>query len=308
MQGVNHEVHIGIDLGGTKTELLALDANSGVELCKRRVPTERTYSGVVRGIRDLVFATDLDLGERGSIGIGIPGTISAETGLVKNANSTWINGKPLDRDLSEALGRAVRIENDANCFVMSEAHDGAGKGADVVFGVIIGTGTGAGIAIHGKCLKGANGIAGEWGHNPLPWPQTLDDGHDERPGRQCYCGRIGCIETWLSGPGLEADFLQQSAIEMSAEKIAAAASHNPHASAALARYSHRLARGVAHIINILDPDVIVLGGGMGKILSLYETVPKIWQPFIFSDTVRTRLVPPQHGDASGVRGAAWLWR
>ena len=289
-------MRIGIDLGGTKTEIAALDEASGDPLYRRRVATERTYDGVVRGIRDLVLGAEHELGRTGTVGVGIPGTVSKETGLVKNANSTWINGKPLDRDLSAALEREVRLENDANCFAISEARDGAAAGADVVFGVIIGTGTGAGIVVNGKCLKGANGIGGEWGHNPLPWCRE-----DELPGRACYCGKNGCIETWLSGPGFEAEYFESAGERRSADEIVALAP------AALSRYVDRLARSLAHVINVVDPDVIVLGGGMGKISSLYDAVPAIWGRYVFSDSVQTQLKPPVHGDSSGVRGAAWLW-
>jgi fructokinase len=291
---------IGIDLGGTKTEIAVLDAATGIELYRRRVPTERSYNGVVSGIRNLVQAAEKELDRTCSVGVGIPGTISRETGLVKNANSTWINGQPLDRDLSKALERKVRLENDANCFAVSEARDGAGAGASVVFGVILGTGTGAGIVVNGSCLKGANGIAGEWGHNPLPWSQE--------PGRSCYCGKTGCLETWISGPAFENDYYQATGERKSAEEIAlAAAGKDDRAVAVLTRYIDRLARGLAHVINIVDPDVIVLGGGMGKILSLYDAVPLQWGRHVFSDSVQTKLKPPLYGDASGARGAAWLW-
>jgi fructokinase len=288
-------VRIGIDLGGTKTEILVLDENSGAELYRRRVPTERTYDGVLQGIRDLVLSAENQLGKGGTVGVGIPGTVSKDTGLIKNANSTWIIGKPLDRDLSELLEREVRLENDANCFAISEARDGAGAGADGVFGAILGTGAGAGIVVNGKCLAGVNGIAGEWGHNPLPWP-----GPDELPGRVCYCGKSGCIETWVSGTGFEADYFERTGQRKSAKEIASL-------SDALARYVDRLARSLAHVINILDPDVIVLGGGMGNVAALYEEVPRVWGRYVFSDSVRTKLKPPVHGDSSGVRGAAWLW-
>jgi len=215
---------------------------------------------------------------------------------------------PLDRDLGAALGREVRLENDANCFAISEARDGAGAGAAAVFGVILGTGTGAGIVVNGTCLKGVNGIGGEWGHNPLPWPRVLENGEDERPGPPCYCGRHGCIETWLSGPGFEADYVGAVGDRRSAEEIAAAATSGAlHARAALSRYVDRLARGLAQVINIIDPEVIILGGGMGRITVLYDEVPCIWGHYIFSDVVRTQLRPPVHGDSSGVRGAAWLW-
>ena len=301
-------MRIGVDLGGSKTEIAVLDEASGVEIYRRRVVTERTYEGVVRGIRDLVQSTERELGRTGTVGVGIPGTLSKDTGLIKNANSTWIIGMPLDCDLSAALSREVRLENDANCFAISEARDGAGARAAVVFGAILGTGTGAGIVVNGKCLKGVNGIGGEWGHNPLPWPRVLENGEDERPGRACYCGRTGCIETWISGPGFEIDYLQATGEKRSAEEIAAAASAGEtRAQAALSRYVDRLARGLANVINIIDPEVIVLGGGMGKISALYDAVPLVWGRYIFSDSVGTQLKSPVHGDSSGVRGAAWLW-
>jgi fructokinase len=274
---------IGIDLGGTKTEIVVLDEVQGTELYRTRVATERSYDGVVRGIRDLVALAERAVATRGTVGVGIPGSISQETGLVKNANSTWINGKPLHLDLSTALGREVRLENDANCFAMSEARDGAGAGAAVVFGVILGTGVGAGIVVNGKCLKGTNGIAGEWGHNPLL--------RSDSSGRLCYCGRTGCVETWLSGPGIEADHFETTGERKSAEEIATLA-------IPMAKYVDLLAQGLATVINILDPDVIILGGGMGKIRSLFETVPRQWAKYVFSDTVRTQLTPPVHGDSS----------
>jgi fructokinase len=305
---MDDSLRFGIDMGGTKTEIIALDAQTGVERYRRRVATVRSYEGVVRAIRDLVCGAEAELGARGTVGIGIPGTISRTSGLVKNANSTWIIGKPLDRDVSIALNREVRLENDANCFAVSEAKDGAGRGALVVFGVILGTGAGGGIVVNGKPLGGINGIGGEWGHNPLPWPRILEDGRDERPGPACYCGRSGCIETWISGPGFEADFQAWSGEKCSSVEIAGAASRGDGAAkAALERYTDRLARGLAHIVNVLDPDVIVLGGGMSNIGSLYTEVPRIWGQYIFSDSVLTVLKPPIHGDSSGVRGAAWLW-
>ena len=281
-------IRIGIDLGGTKIEALALD-DAGHQVFRKRVPTPR---GDYAATLDAVAALAKEAGP-GSVGVGIPGALSRTTGLVKNANSTWLIGRPLKQDLERVLGREVRLENDANCFALSEAVDGAGAGAQVVFGVILGTGVGAGIVVERKVLIGRNAIAGEWGHNPLPLP-TLDD----QPLPRCYCGRVGCIETYLSGPGLEADHER-----LTGEKRAARDIHG----AALERYIERLARALAGVINILDPDVIVLGGGMSNVERLYADVPRLWTRHVFSDQVATRLVQNMHGDSSGVRGAAWLW-
>ncbi len=300
-------LRIGIDLGGTKTEAVALDA-AGRELARRRVATQRdSYDGTIRTIAGLVAALEGELataapnGPTGgaTVGVGIPGAISPATGLVKNANSTWLIGKPLDRDLEAALGRPVRLANDADCFALSEATDGAGAGAATVFGVILGTGTGGGIVVHGRVLAGPNAIAGEWGHNPLPWSTDA-----ERPGPACYCGRRGCIETFLSGPGLARDDGRGLTAAAIAER---AAEGDAVARESLARHADRLARALATVVNLLDPEVIVLGGGLSKLAGLYDTVPARWSDYIFSDTVRTRLLPPRHGDSSGVRGAAWLW-
>lgn len=289
-------LRIGIDLGGTKTEAIALD-RSGREVARQRVATPRgSYEGTIATVKELVEGLESRLNARGSVGIGIPGTISPRTGLVKNANSTWLIGKPLDRDLETALGRPVRLANDADCFALSEASDGAGTGFATVFGVILGTGVGGGIVVHGRLVGGPNAIAGEWGHNPLPWPQD-----DERPGPLCYCGRAGCIETFLSGPGLARDH----GGGLTAEQVATLAS--PSAEAALRRYEHRLARALAAVINVMAPHVIVLGGGLSKLERLYRAVPALWPGFVFSDHVDTALRPPVHGDSSGVRGAAWLW-
>ena len=282
---------IGIDLGGTKIEGMVL-AEDGRELVRRRVPTPPGYEETLNAIAGLIGDIERETDSRGTIGIGIPGIPDARTGLVKNANSTCLIGHPLEADLEQRLGRQVRIENDANCFAVSEARDGAGAGASVVFGVILGTGVGAGIVVNGSCLKGVNGIAGEWGHNPLPGGETR--------GRPCYCGRTGCVETWLSGPGLEAEYFAVTGETKSAEEIA-------KLSGPMSKYVDRLARGLATVINVLDPDVIILGGGMGKIVSLYDAVPRQWGPYVFSDSVNTKLSPPVHGDSSGVRGAAWLW-
>jgi fructokinase len=299
-------MRIGIDLGGTKIEIVALDEEGAVRFRRRVVTPRGDYGGTIATLVALVAAAERDTGP-GTVGLGIPGIESPVTGLVKNANSTWLNGRPFGQDVARALGREVRIANDANCFALSEAGDGAGAGAAVIFGVIIGTGTGGGIAVEGKVLVGANAIAGEWGHNPLPWPRE-----GEWPGTACYCGRTGCIETFLSGPGLaraygtlggdpDADGLETSDLE------ARAAAGDARADAALLAYEGRMARALASVINLLDPDVIVLGGGLSNISRLYHNVPRIWPSFVFSDVVETRLVRARHGDASGVRGAAWLW-
>ena len=295
-------MQIGVDLGGTKIEAIAVDG--GRELLRRRVATPRgDYDATIRAIAALVTGIEQDLGHTGSVGVGIPGAISATTGLVKNANSTWLIGHPLDRDLERALNRSVRVSNDANCFALSEATDGAAQGARIVFGVILGTGTGGGVVVDGRVLDGRLRIAGEWGHNPIPWPK---DG--ERPGPACYCGRAGCIETFLSGPGLSSTYAALAGRSADATEIVlAAGSGDANATLALDIYEDRLARALASIINVLDPDVIVLGGGLSNITRLYGRVPERWQPFVFSDTADTPLVPARHGDSSGVRGAAWLW-
>jgi fructokinase len=294
---------IGIDLGGTKIEGIALDGD-GTERLRLRVPTPTDgYGAIVAAISGLVTALEHQLAVRATVGVGIPGTVSPATGLVKGANTVALIGHPLDRDLSSALDRPVRVANDANCFALSEATDGAAAGCRVVFGVIVGTGTGGGIVVDGQVLPGPDGIAGEWGHNPLPWP-----GDDERPGPDCYCGKAGCIETFLSGPGLVRDHLRHAGERLTAPDIATrAAGGEAAAVATLARYQDRMARALATIINVLDPDVVVLGGGMSNVAQLYEAVPAAWGRFVFSDTVRTVLRPPRHGDSSGVRGAAWLW-
>lgn len=296
-------MRIGVDLGGTKIEGIAL-GDDGRELHRVRVAAPRGhYDDTIRAIVDLVGAIETATRTRGTVGIGIPGATSPATGLIKNANSTWLIGHRLEEDLSRALGRRVRLANDANCFALSEATDGAAAGAAIVFGVIIGTGTGGGLVVNGRVIVGANAIAGEWGHNPLPAP--LDD---ERPGPPCYCGRSGCIETFLSGPGLSRDYITLGGEDLSAVDIAARADAGERiAIAALERYEHRFARAIATIINTIDPDVIVLGGGLSNITRLYASVPALWAPHIFSDHVATRLVRAKHGDSSGVRGAAWLW-
>jgi fructokinase len=296
-------IRIGIDLGGTKIEGIALAAGGRVAAGRRIATPRDDYDGTVRAIAGLVATLEAEAGSRGTVGIGMPGAVSPATGLVKNANSTWLNGRPLQQDLDRAIGRAVRLANDANCFALSEACDGAAAGAAVVFGVIIGTGTGGGIAVRQQIVTGPNAIAGEWGHNPLPWP-----GPEEWPGGPCYCGRRGCIETFLSGPGLARDHEQAFGVRLSGEAIAALADGgDADADATLRRYEGRMARALASVINVLDPDVIVLGGGLSKLTRLYEHVPAQWAPWVFSDRVDTRLAAPRHGDASGVRGAAWLW-
>ena len=297
-------MRIGIDLGGTKIEAIALD-EAGAVLSRRRIASPQgDYGATLQAIRDLVQALERQLGRRGSIGVGIPGAVSPATGLIKNANSTWIIGQALDRDLARELGRPVRIENDANCFALSESADGAGAGADVVFGVILGTGVGGGVVVGGRCLRGHNAIAGEWGHNPLPWP-----GNGERDAAPCYCGKRGCIEVFLSGPGLARDHQRGGGLNLEPEQVAALAeAGDSTALATLDRYEDRLARALAMVINVLDPDVIVLGGGLSKIGRLYEGLPGRLPAYVFSDQVDTPIVPPRHGDSSGVRGAAWLWR
>ncbi len=293
-------MRIGVDLGGTKIEAVALAADS-TELARRRVATPRgDYAATVAAVANLVHELERELGQRGSVGVGIPGAESRATGLIKNANSTWLIGQPLKRDLEALLERDVRLANDANCFALSEAVDGAAAGAAVVFGVILGTGVGGGIVVHGRVLEGANAIAGEWGHNRLPG--------DEPAWPECYCGRKGCVETFLSGPGLARDHANTAGEALSPEAIAArAAAGDAACEATLLRYEERLARALALVINILDPDAIVLGGGLSNLQRLYANVPALWGKDVFSDQVATRLLKNRHGDASGVRGAAWLW-
>ncbi len=296
-------IRIGIDLGGTKIEVIALD-NQGETLARERLPTPQgDYAATVQTVADLIYGIEQRLGSQGSVGIAMPGALSPATGLIKNANSVCLIGQPLDHDLSAVLHRPVKLSNDANCFALSEAVDGAAAGEKIVFGVIIGTGTGGGIAINQQVLTGLNGIAGEWGHNPLPWVQT-----EELPGPLCYCGKHGCIETFLSGPGMARDYQTTTGKSLSPPDIVilAEAEDNP-AKACLSRYADRLARGLASIINVLDPEVIVLGGGMSNIAQLYVDVPRLWRRYVFSDHVDTVLKPAKYGDSSGVRGAAWLW-
>ena len=293
---------IGIDLGGTKTEIAVFDA-AGAELLRRREPTPSDdYAATLALIVKLVSDAERELGTTGTIGIGTPGALSPSTGLMRNSNSTCLNQQPFKIDLQRTLAREVRVANDANCFVLSEATDGAAAGAASVFGVIIGTGVGGGIVINGRLIDGPNAIAGEWGHNPLPWAED-----DEHPGAPCYCGKRGCIETFVSGPALARDYLQQQGIAASAKAIVARSTNEVAANQALVRYEGRLARALATVINVLDPEVIVLGGGLSNTERLYENIPRLWGKWVFSDSVRTRLVRNAHGDSSGVRGAAWLW-
>ena len=296
-------IKIGIDLGGTKIEGIAL-SDAGNELFRHRISTPQgDYKGTLRSIAELIYLIESETGNKCSIGICTPGALSPATGLMQNSNSVCMNGKPVLTDLQDLLQRVIRIANDANCFALSEAVDGVAKDAAVVFGVIIGTGTGGGIVIDKKVLVGPNAIAGEWGHNPLPWPQDL-----ELPGPECYCGKSGCIETWLSGPGIMRDHELHNNEFMDAEMLDNKARFGDEdANETLQRYEDRMARSLAHVINILDPDVIVLGGGMGNIKRLYDNVPEIWSDYVFSDVVNTKLLAPVYGDSSGVRGAAWLW-
>jgi fructokinase len=295
---------IGVDLGGTKIEVAAIDRDGKFRARRRTATPTGDYDGTVAAVAALVHGIDAELDADMTVGVGIPGTLVARTGLVKNANSTCLIGRPLGHDLSTAIGREVRLANDANCFALSEASDGAAAGCSNVFGVILGTGVGGGVVIDGRIVVGANAIAGEWGHNKLPWPRL-----DELPGPPCYCGRNGCIETFLSGPGLAADHRHCQGGDMTGEQIVADAEAGDKACrATLDRYVDRLGRAIASVINVLDPDAIVLGGGLSGIARLYEDVPRRWGKYVFSDEVLTKLLPPKHGDSSGVRGAAWLWR
>ncbi len=293
----------GVDLGGTKIEIVALD-QAGLERLRRRMPTPKgDYAATVGAVVRLVQEAEAELGKRGSVGVGIPGALSLVSGRIKNANSTWLIDRPLKEDLERALGREVRLANDANCFALSEAIDGSGRGAPIVFGVILGTGVGGGIVAHGALHVGPNAVAGEWGHNPLPLPTAQD-----LPLPECYCGRRGCIETYLSGPGMARDHVAAGGAQLSAEEIVVHAADGDAACAAtLSRYEERLARALASVINVLDPDVIVLGGGLSNIERLYVNVPRLWGRYVFSDHVSTQLARHAHGDSSGVRGAARLW-
>jgi fructokinase len=296
-------IRVGVDMGGTKIEFIALD-RAGRELHRHRIETPRfDYDATVRTIKGHVEQIERDLGQKATVGVGIPGTVSFQTGLVKNANSTWLIGKPFDRDLSAALGRPVRCANDANCLAISEATDGAGAGKHVVFAVILGTGCGGGIAIDARVHTGRNAVAGEWGHNPLPWARA-----DEIPGARCYCGRDGCLEMWISGTGLAADYARATKRSLTGPEIASRSeAGEPEAIAALERFEDRLARGLAFVINLLDPDVIVLGGGVSQIPRLYRNVPPKLKNYVFGHEADTPVLPAKHGDSSGVRGAAWLW-
>ena len=295
------QLRIGIDLGGTKIEAIALDGDAEL-VPRQRIATPRSYDGTLDAIEHLVRNMESAAGRSGSVGVGIPGTVSSRTGLVKNANSTWLNGRPLQVDLRQRLGRNVAIANDANCFAVSEAVDGAGEGARVVFGVILGTGVGGGLVIDRKPIVGVNGIAGEWGHTPLPWPRE-----DELPGPACYCGKHGCVEAFLSGPALEREYAAATKREAPAKDIVREAERgDPFAARLMATYDDRLARSLSVVIDICDPDVIVLGGGMSNAPGLADRVSRPLPRYVFSDTVDTRVVRNRHGDSSGVRGAAWL--
>lgn len=296
-------MRIGIDLGGTKIEVVALDVSGAVLLRYRRPTPAGDYAGTLAAIKALVDLIEAKAGREGSVGVATPGALSVQTGLIKNANSTVLNGRPLDHDLADCLGRPIRLENDANCFALSEAADGAAAGARIVFGVILGTGVGGGLIVDGRLVSGRNRIAGEWGHNPLPWPAG-----SERPGPACYCGKSGCIETFLSGPAFAQEFLNHTGRDLTAGAIAQAASDgDAEALLSLELYRDRLARGLASIVNVIDPDVIVLGGGLSNIAALYEGLPAMIARYAFSDAVDTQVRRAAHGDSSGVRGAAWLW-
>lgn len=327
-------VKIGIDFGGTKTEIIALQSDNGKELYRKRIPTRRDdYDGTVQDFTRLVLEAEQALGTTCSVGIGMTGLVARETGVAQNANTTWVNGRPLRPDLEKTLGRRVRIENDANCFAVSEAVDGAGKNHAVVFGAILGTGCGGGLVVNRQVISGVNNIAGQWGHNPLPYSRRVAKKSDEayfnqspyeeragityttdnvkwreHPGEVCFCGKRGCLETWISGTGFKMDYHRVEKENLSThDVIANAKKGEPKAVAALERYTDRLARAFSTIINMIDPDAIVLGGGMSKIDALYEMVPARWTRYADTNEVRTALLPPKYGDSSGVRGAAWLW-
>jgi fructokinase len=296
-------MRIGIDLGGTKIEALAID-NEGVELARHRIDTPRDdYEATIQAMTELVRRLERETGLSGTVGAGIPGSVSRITGLVKNSNSTWLNGRTLDRDLSRALDREVRVANDANCLAVSEATDGAAAGHRVVFGVILGTGCGGGVALRARVHDGPNGVAGEWGHNPLPWPRP-----EEYPGPLCYCGKHGCMEMWVSGTGIALDYKNATGeIKTTREIVSEFSDGDPLAIGAIERFEDRLARGLAQVVNILDPDVIVIGGGVSKLEHIYQEVPKKLPAYVFGGEMLTPIVPARYGDSSGVRGAAWLW-
>jgi fructokinase len=300
---IKTEMRIGIDLGGTKIEALAID-DKGVELARHRIDTPRDdYRGTLAAMVELVHRLEKETGRIGTVGAGIPGSISRITGLVKNSNSTWLNGRPLDRDLTSMLGREVRVANDANCFAVSEATDGAAAGKHVVFGVILGTGCGGGVAIDARVHAGPNGVGGEWGHNPLPWPKP-----EESPGPACYCGKRGCMEMWVSGTGIALDYKTMTGIAKTTQEIVLEfETGDREAVAAMERFEDRLARGLAQVINILDPDVIVIGGGVSKVKHIYQELPKKLAAYVFGGEMSTPVVAAMYGDSSGVRGAAWLW-
>ena len=296
-------MRIGIDLGGTKIAAIAMDDDARTAWESRIATPRDDYAATIEAIAGLVDAAEHATGTTGTVGVAIPGAVSPATGLIKNANSTWLNGRRLPEDLAARLQRPVRLANDANCLGVSEAADGAAADARVVFAVILGTGTGGAMVVDKQPITGANAIAGEWGHNPLPWALPA-----EQPGPLCYCGQRGCIETFLSGPGITRDYVARGGRPLTAERIAAAArAGEAIAHAALEAWTHRAARALASVINILDPDVIVVGGGLSQVATLYDRVPARWSGWVFSDRVATPLVPARHGDASGVRGAAWLW-
>jgi len=297
------DMRIGIDLGGSKIELIALDHQDNVRMRIRRPTPAGDYDASIALIVDMVRKTEKKLQTTTTVGIGTPGAVSLSSGAMKNCNSTCLNGQPLQQDLEHALQRKIRLTNDANCFALSETMHGAAQGAKIVFGVILGTGVGGGLVVNGKIIDGANHIAGEWGHNPLPLSAATDF-----PGPACYCGKYGCIESWLSGPAMSACHQRNTGEELSAEAIVSASvSGNTLCTKTLERYYQRLAMALATVINVVDPDVIVLGGGLSNIDALYRRVPELWLPYVFSDEVRTKLLPPEHGDSSGVYGAAWLW-
>lgn len=295
-------MRIGVDVGGTKIEAVALD-DTGRLTVRHRIETKRNYDGTIGGVVGLVNRIEVETGQRGSVGVGIPGTIERSTGLVKNANSIWLNGLPVDRDLSKALDREVRVANDANCFVVSEATDGAAAGVGVVFGVILGTGCGGGVALQGRVHAGPNGVGGEWGHNPLPWPTA-----EEVPGPPCYCGHRGCLETWISGTGLMADYERHAGKVLKGDEIVSASeAGDQEALQALDRLENRIARGLATVIEVLDPDAIVIGGGVSQIDRIYGSISRQLPRYVFGRSCVTPVLKAVHGDSSGVRGAAWLW-